>query len=45
LNQNHIFLEYINKAIVFKVNLAEDPLDRFTSKIYVPAEIKYLQVT
>jgi ABC-type polysaccharide/polyol phosphate transport system ATPase subunit len=45
LNQNHIFLDYINDAIVFKVNLAEDPLDRFTSKVYEPAEIKFLQVT
>jgi ABC-type polysaccharide/polyol phosphate transport system ATPase subunit len=44
LNQDHVFLDYINDAIVFKVNLAKDPLDRFTSKVYVPAEIKYLQV-
>ncbi|AFY91608.1 ABC transporter ATP-binding protein [Chamaesiphon minutus] len=40
MNQNHIFLDYIDDAIVFKVNMAEDPLDRFTAKVYVPAEIK-----
>jgi ABC-type polysaccharide/polyol phosphate transport system ATPase subunit len=40
MNQNHIFLDYIDDALVFKVNMAEDPLDRFTAKVYVPAEIK-----
>ena len=44
LNQNHIFLDYINDALVFKVNIAENPLDRFTAKVHVPAEIKCLQI-
>jgi ABC-type polysaccharide/polyol phosphate transport system ATPase subunit len=44
LNQTHIFLDYINDGIIFKVNIAEDPLDRFTAKVYVPAEIKCLQI-
>ncbi|NUN64590.1 ABC transporter ATP-binding protein [Pseudanabaena biceps] len=44
INQNHIFLDYINDAIVFKVHVAQDPLDRFTAKIYTPAKIKCLQV-
>ncbi|WP_181243778.1 ABC transporter ATP-binding protein [Chamaesiphon polymorphus] len=45
MNQNHIFLDYIDDAIVFKVNMAEDPLDRFTAKVYVPAEIKCKHVS
>ena len=44
INQQHIYLDWINDALVFKVNLAEDTLDRFTSKVYVSAEIKSLQV-
>jgi lipopolysaccharide transport system ATP-binding protein len=44
MNQQHIYLDWINDALVFKVSLAEDPLDRFTSKVYVPAQIKSLQV-
>jgi ABC-type polysaccharide/polyol phosphate transport system ATPase subunit len=44
LNQTHVFLDYLNDAIIFKVNIAEDPLDRFTAKVYVPAEIKCLCV-
>ena len=44
INQQHIYLDWINDALVFKVNLAEDPLDRFTSKVYIPAEIKSRQV-
>ena len=43
-NQQHLYLDWINDALVFKVNLAEDPLDRFTSKVYVPAEINCLKV-
>lgn len=44
LNQQHVFLDWVNDAIVFQVNVAKDPLDRFTSRVYVPAEIKYFQV-
>jgi ABC-type polysaccharide/polyol phosphate transport system ATPase subunit len=44
LNQQHIFLDWVNDAVVFQVNIPEDPLDRFASKVYVPAEIKYLQL-
>ncbi|MBD2355691.1 ABC transporter ATP-binding protein [Tolypothrix sp. FACHB-123] len=44
LNQQHIFLDWVNDALVFQVNIPEDPLDRFASKIYVPAEIKYQQL-
>ena len=44
INQQHIYLDWINDALIFKVSLAEDPLDRFTSKVYLPAEIKSLQV-
>ena len=44
MNQQHLYLDWINDALIFKVNLAEDPLDRFTSKVYVPSKIKCLQV-
>lgn len=44
LNQQHIFLDWVNDALVFQVNIPEDPLDRFASKVYVPAEIKYQQL-
>ncbi len=44
MNQQHLYLDWINDALIFKVNLAEDPLDRFTSKVYVPSQIKCLQV-
>ena len=44
INQNHIYLDYINDAIVFKVNVAQNPLDRFTAKVYVPAKVKWLQI-
>lgn len=43
-NQQHLYLDWINDALVFKINLAEDPVDRFTSKVYVPAEINCLKV-
>lgn len=44
MNQHHIYLDWINDALVFKVDPAEDPLDCFTSKVYLPAVVKYLQV-
>ena len=44
INQQHIFLDWINDALVFKVNLAEDPCDRFASKVYIPAKINSFQV-
>jgi lipopolysaccharide transport system ATP-binding protein len=44
INQQHICLDWINDALVFQVNHAENPLDRFTSKVYLPAEIKYFRV-
>ena len=44
INQNHIGLEYIIDALVFKVKVAENPLDRFTGNVYVSASIDYLKV-
>ncbi len=44
VNQNHIYLDWVNNAVVFNVNQAVDPLDRFTSKVYIPAKINYLQL-
>lgn len=44
MNQQHIFLDWVNEALVFKVNIPQDPLERFTSKVYAPAEVKYMQL-
>ena len=44
LNQNHIFLDYINDAVVFQVSMAKNPLDRFTAKVYIPAQCSHLKV-
>jgi lipopolysaccharide transport system ATP-binding protein len=43
-NEQHIFLDWVNNAVVFNVNHAIDPLDRFTSKVYIPAKMNYLQL-
>ena len=44
MNQQHIYLDWINDALVFKVSLAENPYDRFTSRVYVPAKVNLFQV-
>jgi ABC-type polysaccharide/polyol phosphate transport system ATPase subunit len=42
-NEQHIYLDWVNDAVIFNVNYALDPLERFTSKVYIPAKINYLQ--
>ena len=44
LNLNHIGLEYINDALVFKVNSAQNPFDQFLGIVYTPTSIDYLKV-
>jgi ABC-type polysaccharide/polyol phosphate transport system ATPase subunit len=45
MNQQHIYLDWIDDAMVFRVCAAEDPRDRFTARVYVPAEIKSIRVS
>jgi ABC-type polysaccharide/polyol phosphate transport system ATPase subunit len=44
LNQQHVFLDWIDNAVVFRVNNPEDALDRFTSRVYVSSEIRCLKI-
>jgi ABC-type polysaccharide/polyol phosphate transport system ATPase subunit len=44
LNQQHVFLDWIDNAVVFKINNPEDALDRFTSRVYIASEIRCLKI-
>ncbi|QFS45352.1 ABC transporter ATP-binding protein [Nostoc sphaeroides] len=43
-NQQHIYLDAIENVAIFKVNLPENPLNKFWSKAYAPVEISYMKV-
>lgn len=43
-NQQHIFLDSIDDALVFKVIMPADPLDWFYSLVHIPTEFTYLKI-
>jgi lipopolysaccharide transport system ATP-binding protein len=43
-NEQHIYLDVLEQAVVFKVNSPKDPMERFWSKAYAPVEIEYFRL-
>jgi len=44
-NEQHIFLDILENAVVFQSNLAKDPGDRFPGMIYADVEMDFLKIT
>ncbi|MBN3906220.1 MAG: ABC transporter ATP-binding protein [Nostoc sp. NMS1] len=44
-NQQHIFIDILENAVVFQSNLAQDPLDRFPGMVYANVEVDFLKIT
>ncbi len=44
INQQHIFIDILENAVVFQSNLAPDPLDRFPGMVYANVEFDYLKI-
>ncbi|MBD2666514.1 ABC transporter related protein [Richelia sinica FACHB-800] len=43
-NQQHIYLDLVDNAVVFKVNPPENPLDKFWSKTYAPVTLDFAKI-
>lgn len=44
VNQQHIFIDILENAVVFQSNLATDPLDRFPGMIYADVTVDFLKI-